>query len=254
MGQIVEKVRYDEDVYLIETTDPVLGGVDGTANKQAIALANRTAFLKKQLEDLNADFLEVQKGLDALQGFDAPHIQRIEDTANNAQIKALEALSYIPPGFIMSALINEKKIEGWLLCDGTAISRTKYAALFAVIADKYGRGDGIKDFNLPDFRGVFLRGLDRSAGIDPNRELGKVQEDAIRNITGSWNGNVVSSRYKEGSGALSARNISGNVLYGYGRGIYDGVGIDFDAGRAKDVKVANENRPINQAVNYFIKY
>ena len=48
--------------------------------------------------------------------------------------------------------------EGWLLCQGTAINRTTYATLFAVISTTYGTGDGSTTFNLPDMRGVFARG------------------------------------------------------------------------------------------------
>jgi len=42
---------------------------------------------------------------------------------------------------------------GWLLCDGSAISRTTYAVLFAVISTSYGAGDGSTTFNVPDLRG-----------------------------------------------------------------------------------------------------
>lgn len=38
---------------------------------------------------------------------------------------------------------------GWLMCDGSAVSRTTYAALFAVIGTRYGSGDGSTSFNLP---------------------------------------------------------------------------------------------------------
>lgn len=41
---------------------------------------------------------------------------------------------------------------GWLLCDGTAVSRSAYAALFAVIGTTFGVGDGSTTFNLPDYR------------------------------------------------------------------------------------------------------
>ena len=41
--------------------------------------------------------------------------------------------------------------EGWLKCDGSAVSRTTYSALFAKIGTKYGSGDGSKTFNLPNF-------------------------------------------------------------------------------------------------------
>ena len=40
--------------------------------------------------------------------------------------------------------------EGWLVCDGSAISRTDYADLFAVIGTTYGDGDGSSTFNLPE--------------------------------------------------------------------------------------------------------
>lgn len=48
---------------------------------------------------------------------------------------------------------------GWLLCDGTAVSRTTYAALFAVLGTAYGAGDGSTTFNVPDRRGKFGVGV-----------------------------------------------------------------------------------------------
>lgn len=43
--------------------------------------------------------------------------------------------------------------SGWLLCDGSAVSRTTYATLFAAIGTTYGTGDGSTTFNVPDMRG-----------------------------------------------------------------------------------------------------
>jgi microcystin-dependent protein len=57
---------------------------------------------------------------------------------------------------------------GWLLCDGSAVSRTTYATLFGAIGINFGGGDGIATFNLPDLRGRFVRGADHGAGRDPN--------------------------------------------------------------------------------------
>lgn len=57
---------------------------------------------------------------------------------------------------------------GWLVCDGSAVSRTTYAALFGIISDDYGNGDGSTTFNVPDYRGEFLRGVDAGAGNDPD--------------------------------------------------------------------------------------
>ena len=48
--------------------------------------------------------------------------------------------------------------NGWLVCDGSAVSRTTYAALFAAIGTTWGVGDGSTTFNLPDLRNRFTRG------------------------------------------------------------------------------------------------
>lgn len=58
--------------------------------------------------------------------------------------------------------------DDYLECDGSAISRTTYAALFAVLGTTYGVGDGSTTFNLPDDRGEFKRGFDNTAGNDPD--------------------------------------------------------------------------------------
>jgi microcystin-dependent protein len=50
--------------------------------------------------------------------------------------------------------------EGWLLCDGTAVSRSTYGRLFSVIGTAYGPGDGSTTFGLPDLRGRIPAGLD----------------------------------------------------------------------------------------------
>lgn len=58
---------------------------------------------------------------------------------------------------------------GFLLCDGTAVSRTTYADLFAVIGTSYGTGDGATTFNVPDLRGRAPFGRDNMGGLDATR-------------------------------------------------------------------------------------
>ena len=48
--------------------------------------------------------------------------------------------------------------SGFLVCDGSLISRTNYASLFAVIGTAFGAGDGVTTFQLPDMRATFVRG------------------------------------------------------------------------------------------------
>lgn len=69
--------------------------------------------------------------------------------------------------------------EGFLKCDGSAVSRTTYASLFTAIGTLYGTGDGSTTFNLPDLRGEFIRGWDNGRGIDSERVFGSYQADAF---------------------------------------------------------------------------
>ena len=68
--------------------------------------------------------------------------------------------------------------SGWLLCDGTAISRTTYAPLFTAIGTAWGVGNGSTTFNVPDLRGAFLRGA--GAGLNPvSRAVGSYEADGL---------------------------------------------------------------------------
>lgn len=64
---------------------------------------------------------------------------------------------------------------GWLKANGALVSRTAYAALFAVIGTTYGAGDGATTFALPDYRGEFLRCADDGRGVDAGRVIGSAQ-------------------------------------------------------------------------------
>ena len=65
--------------------------------------------------------------------------------------------------------------SGWKICNGAAVSRVTYAALFAALGTLYGAGDGSTTFNLPDLRGEFVRGADSGRGVDVGRVLGSSQ-------------------------------------------------------------------------------
>jgi sugar lactone lactonase YvrE/microcystin-dependent protein len=58
----------------------------------------------------------------------------------------------IPSGSLMM-YVSTTPPNGWLLCNGSPVSRITYSALFAIIGTTYGTGDGSTTFNLPDTRG-----------------------------------------------------------------------------------------------------
>lgn len=73
--------------------------------------------------------------------------------------------------------------EGWLLCQGQAISRTDYADLFAVIGTNFGAGDGSTTFNLPDMKGKVLAGY--NANETEFNALGKTGGEKTHTLTKS---------------------------------------------------------------------
>lgn len=76
----------------------------------------------------------------------------------------VEFLGGVPPGFIghtASATIP----QGWLLCDGSAVSRSTFARLFTALGTLYGTGDGSTTFNVPDLRGRAIFGKDSASRI-----------------------------------------------------------------------------------------
>ena len=68
--------------------------------------------------------------------------------------------------------------EGWLECNGAAVSRTKYARLFKKIGTKYGAGDGSTTFNLPNLHHRVLE------GTNTTNEVAKYQEAGLPDING----------------------------------------------------------------------
>lgn len=78
----------------------------------------------------------------------------------------------LPPGLILAhSIASNIGTAGryqFLYCNGQAVSRTDYARLYANIGDRYGSGDTSTTFNVPDFRGLILRGQDNARGVDPD--------------------------------------------------------------------------------------
>ena len=68
------------------------------------------------------------------------------------------------PAGSLTAYAGASAPAGWLLCDGTAVSRTTYATLFGLLSTTYGAGNGTTTFNLPDMRGRMPMGAGTGVG------------------------------------------------------------------------------------------
>lgn len=161
---------------------------------------------------------------------------------------------------------------GWLLLDGTAISRTTYATLFALFGTTYGVGDGTTTFNLPDARGVFIRGAGTQtiSSINYVGTRGTTQVDAFQGhyhaITDPGHTHDIRNSQDNGNvrattgGALSgwvynnagANNGTGNI---YATGATTGItvtGAQTD-GVNGSPRFGSETRPVNIVLTYIVK-
>jgi microcystin-dependent protein len=99
------------------------------------------------------------------------------------QVKASNML--IPAGAIMPFAMNGAP-TGWLAADGTAVSRSTYATLFAAIATTYGVGDGSTTFNVPDLRGYFVRGTGTNSDGTASGTFAAKQADELKSHTHTY--------------------------------------------------------------------
>jgi microcystin-dependent protein len=84
---------------------------------------------------------------------------------------------------------------GWLVCDGTAVSRTTYATLFAQIGTLYGVGNGSTTFNLPDLTSKFPRGgVGNPGGVGGLDTHTHTLTDAVADVRMATSGSTVYGR------------------------------------------------------------
>lgn len=145
---------------------------------------------------------------------------------------------------------------GWLECNGSAISRTTYANLFAVTGTTFGTGNGTTTFNIPDMRGYFPRGWADSGSIDSGRSFGSTQADAIAShssvstVTDPTHVHLLSGNSGGSAGGASPQGPTGGSGYNTSAGVTpSATGITV----ATSYTGAIETRGINLALLFMIK-
>lgn len=151
---------------------------------------------------------------------------------------------------------------GYLLEDGSAISRTVYSALFRKIGTTWGAGDGSTTFNLPDSRGEFIRGFDNGRGVDSGRSFAGWQDSDNKSHGHGMSGSGDHRHYGsaiDGSGInMNGANVGGGSggIYGFAFGGANG----FSTGDAGDHSHTiynsggSESRPRNYTRKFCIKF
>lgn len=146
---------------------------------------------------------------------------------------------------------------GWLECDGSLVSRTTFANLFAAIGTAHGSGDGSTTFALPDYRGRFLRHVDGTAGRDPDKLTRTAMNSggAVGNNVGSVQVEQLLSHTHSTSALDNFVSVFGNTTGPAGiRGTYGGASALTTLDALTRATGGNETRPINAYVRYMIKH
>ena len=121
--------------------------------------------------------------------------------------------SAVPSGMIAPIGMSSAP-TGWLACDGSAISRTTYSALFGIIGTTWGTGDGSSTFNVPDLRGAVLRGTG-TAGVSSDfvgPSVGAYQDD--QNADHNHSASTSTSGSVTGNGNHRHKAVGNTPIYG----------------------------------------
>lgn len=167
---------------------------------------------------------------------------------NATQIAKEFMNSLIKIGDIKASTIPQNH-DNWILCDGQELSRSEYSELFDIIGDRFGEGNGVTTFNVPDYQDKFLRGLGKNSAQD----IYTLQKEGLPNIIGfmsTWSANIDNGQDDSalyGTIANGQRRDSSYTTNGCS-------GINLDASRSNSIYGASEHvTPENYAVYWFIK-
>lgn len=148
----------------------------------------------------------------------------------------------IPVGAIMAF---HDVPAGWLQCNGAAVSRTTYAALFAKIGTKYGSGDGSTTFNLPNLHHRFIEGTTTSS------EVGQSVSASLPNITGTFTEHGNTQELKCTGAFTGEARIN---LFSNQGGAWDGGRVTMNLSRSSSVyRAASTVQPASTRLLYCIK-
>lgn len=180
--------------------------VDGTPASADEVNANFDAVVDHINDELvHADGSVAMTGALVLPGNPASNLQAAPKQYVDALIGAPSV-----PGFV-AIWGGASAPAGWVLCDGGALNRTTFAALFAAIGTTHGAGDGSTTFNVPDLRGRAPIGAGTGAGLTPRNAGTKLghellqEHDHQQHVTANeGGGGAIRSDYNDDGASLNS--------------------------------------------------
>ena len=201
-----------------------------------------------------------------LPGADGTNGQMLQ--TNGSGVLSFTTVAGVPTGAVFCMAVASVP-SGYLECNGAAVSRTTYAALFAVIGTQYGSGNGSSTFNIPDLRGEFIRGFDNGRGVDSGRSVASSQShqhpqhnhavSASSSSSVSDPGHTHTANYGQGNlvssgGAFGLRDSgTANRINSNNTGISVSTSTSISQSQRGGTSNSSETRPRNIAMMYVIK-
>ena len=199
---------------------------------------------QKAAETARDEAKAVSIDADKLDGHDAGYFATAQALA---QVLDDIKKTLVPVGTIIVSA-SKTAPDGYMLCNGAAISRTAYADLFTAIGTAFGAGDGSKTFNVPDLRGEFPRGWDNGRGADGGRVFGSSQNDAFQGHYHAYN----LEHYPYGDHNYPTLLEGALVPTVSTKGV--AIKHPISDGQNGTPRIGPETRPRNVALSFFIKY
>lgn len=192
---------------------------------------------------------------------------------NTSSDFTINQVSIAPPIGSITAYTLATSPPGWLICDGSQVSRTTYASLFAVIGVTFGLGNNSTTFNLPNYQGAFLRGTGTN-GAYSGPSLNTSQTHATQTHTHTATSVVTDPGHSHSQTTNNDdyNNTGGNNFPGSSNPSFaandtgvnkswvninsnsTGITVSTSVGNSTTSVNANETRPYNFGVYWIIKY
>ncbi len=209
--------------------------------------------------DINMGGHRIKNVGNALLSGDVVTKSQADSMSNQVGTDVVSIINALQPVGDIKASAQSANHGNWLLCNGQEVERTSYPELYDLIGTKFGAGNGVTTFNVPDYRGKFLRGL----GGNSASNIQTTQAESLPSvpnhyhfIAGAKEGasdsvNITASNYMCQEGGASATHAVAYRL--------NGSSTAPTKGRTSSTSVSNglyngsHVTPINQAVYFFIK-
>lgn len=131
-------------------------------------------------------------------------------SSHQSRLNTVESTFVVIPTGMVICYPSSVAPDGFLECDGSAVSRTAYSTLFGEIGTAYGDGDGVNTFNVPDLRGRAVVGSGTGSGLSA-RTCGTALGNETHDLSAAElpTHTHVASNTSHTHGAATANSIAG---------------------------------------------